>query len=656
MASFFIRLIMRRNLPVFLFLCSLALAFYCYFPGLHGPFLFDDIVNIVQNPYLKINTLDAASIEAAARSMGNGISGRPISMASFAINHHYFGAAPYGFKLVNLGIHLLNGICVFVLTSLILGIHQRHNAPELCTERLRWISLATASAWLLHPLNLTSVLYVVQRMTSLSAMFTLLGLIAYLYGRRRQLEGHAGWGWILLAFFVFMPLAFLSKENGALLPVFMLLAEAILLNFMASTTKSRVALIGLFLAAVMLPLVLLAIYLLYNPAWLLGGYDIRDFSMIERLMTEARVLWFYLRLIIIPDISQLGLQHDDIPISRGLFAPYSTLFACIGILLLIGSALVLKKRYPIAAFGILFFLLGHSIESSVIALEIAHEHRNYLPIYGILLMAFYYTLATSFPDKSYKLRQAASVVFVLFFTAVTAIRAEQWADENELKLMEVAHHPDSLRANADAAYVYTFLPAFSPDQAEQHYRLAISHYQKTADLSPSDTFGLFGLIALNSRYGKQVNEHWVRELEYRLEYRPFAPAAVNSLISLEKCVSSGRCALPKSTMAGILTAALRNPTLHGGTRVGALFAWSNFLFKSMNDRDAALDAARAAANGAPDQPDTQLTYIKFLLNLGKPEEAKERIIRFRLTDKTKIYHAQLHELEKLVTTMEQPQH
>ncbi|MFZ2540841.1 MAG: tetratricopeptide repeat protein [Gallionella sp.] len=640
---------MRYPLPVFLFTCSLVLAFFCFRPGLQGHFLFDDTINIVENTYLKIDTLNTASLKAAAFSMGSGISGRPLSMASFALDYYFNGPAPYGFKLTNLVIHLLNGVCIFVLTTLVLEIHRRCHAPELSPYRLRWVSLAVVSAWLLHPLNLTGVLYVVQRMASLSVLFTLLGLIAYLYGRRRQLDDHAGWGWILAGLLLFTPLAVLSKESGALLPALMLLMEVVLLNFQAPATRTRHKLMALFAATVVLPTIVLTVYSLYKPAWLLVGYNIRDFTLPERLMTEARVLWFYLRLIIVPDISQLGLQHDDISISRGLLAPYSTLFASIGIALLAVAAFLLRKRHPIATFGILFFLLGHSVESSVIALEIAHEHRNYLPIYGILLMMFYYLLSPAWHKDTLRLRQALAVILVLFLGAVTAIRAGQWADANGLKIMEVAHHPNSLRANTDVAYIYAFLPAFSPEQAEEHYRLALSHYQKAADLSSTDTSGLLGLVGLNAQRGRPVDERWVHELEYRLEHRPFAPAAANSLMHLEKCLTKGTCRHSPQDMARLLQAALRNPTLYGQGRSSVQFAWSNLLFLAMHDRDAALEAAYKAMEAAPADLETRITLIKFLLNLGKPDEATKQITLLRELDGMEIYKEQLDELEKLVT-------
>ena len=647
------KFITQQRVIVFLLLLMLVVALQAYLPGAKGDFLFDDSINIVENTALKIHTLDAGSLTAAAFSMGNGIAGRPLSMASFALDYYFNGPEPYGFKLTNIIIHLLNGVGIFVLTSLILGICGSRHDLKFGPERLRWVALAVAAAWLLHPLNLTGVLYVVQRMASLSALFTLFGLICYLHGRRRQLDGHAGWGWILPSFFLFTPLALLSKENGALLPALMLLAEVILLNFQASSARARNILVALFAATVILPTVALIAYSFYNPSWILVGYNIRDFSLPERLMTEARVLWFYLRLIVVPDIAQLGLYHDDIAISRGLLTPWTTLLACLGILSLAGVAVWLRKRQPLAAFGILFFLLGHSIESSVIALEIAHEHRNYLPDFGILLALFYYLLSPSWQKNSLRVRQMFVVVLILFFGGITTLRASQWADPIGLKMMEVTHHPDSLRANSEVAYIYAFLPAFSPQQAEEYFQLAAGHYQKAAELSSTDTSGLLGLVGLYSMRGRPIREDWGGDLAYRLEHYPFAPEASNSLMHLEKCLTRGKCRHSPQDMARLLQAALHNPTLYGKARSNVQFAHSNFLFMVLHERDAALDAAYKAVEATPGDLDTRITLIRFLLNQGWHGKVIEQIIILRHLDKKEIYREELDELEKLAT-MPQP--
>lgn len=644
---------MRRFLPFPLFAFSLVLAFFCYQPGLYGGFLFDDVINIIENAALNVAVLDTLSLSAAAFSMGSGLSARPFSMVSFALDYYFNGPAPYGFKLTNLIIHLVNGTLTFLLSLLVLDILRHRHAPQLVAEHARWVALAVATAWLLHPLNLTGVLYVVQRMASLSALFTLLGLTCYLYGRKCQLDGYAGWGWILPAFFLFTPLALLCKETGALLPAFMLLAEFTLLGFRAPTGRSRRILIGLFVLSIGLPLLVLLGYTLWKPDWILAGYRIRDFTLPERLMTEARVLWFYLRLILVPDISQLGMYHDDLAISRGLLSPWTTLFAGLGIVLLAAIAVGLRKRQPLAAFGILFFLLGHSVESSFIPLEIAHEHRNYLPDYGILLVAFYYLLSPEWLKDTVRLRRVLALVLILFFAGVTAMRSGQWANEYELKMMEVAHHPDSPRANAEVAYIYAFMPGLSAQQTEEYRSLAFHHYRKAAELSISDTSGLFGLLGLSAMRGEAIEEEWVKQLEDRLRHYPVSPAAANSLMHLEKCLTGGICKHSPQIMARLLAAALRNKSLGGKRRSNVQFAWSNLLFLKLQRPEQAFEAARKALAAAPNDAETRITFIKFMLNQGHPAEAKAEIARLRQLDTLKIYGERLDELEKLAT-MPQP--
>ena len=642
---------MKRHLPNFLLLACLSLTFLLYFPGTSGYFLFDDTFNIVGNARIKIQSLDFLTLRRAALSGDAGLLGRPLSMLSFALNFYANGLNPYYFKLTNIVIHLFNGICVYVLTVLILETCRQRDLTGFTLTYARWISLAVASAWLLHPLNLTGVLYIVQRMTSLAALFTLLGLISYVYGRQKLESGMAGWGWILASFALFTPLAAFSKENGVLLPVFMLLIEFIFFRFQAPSAGARRMLMALFGISVFLPFAALIAYFIANPAWLTAGYSIRDFTLTERLMTEARVLWFYMQTLLAPNLTQLGLYHDDIPLSKSLFEPLSTFFSCIGILLLAALAFVFRKRHPIAAFGILFFLVGHSIESSVLALELVHEHRNYLPIYGLLFILFYTLLYPLRHTKSLKARQCLAVFFILVFAGLTFMRATQWGNYSLMKQMAAANHPNSIRANAELGALYAAMPASSQAQDQEYYRRAYEYYAKAASLSPADTSGLFGLIVLNSKHRLPLEESWVPTLAGRIESHPFSPYTGNSLASLEKCMSIADCPVSPEIMETLIQAALRNPTLQGNAKAQVLFAWSDFLFKVKNQPDAAAAEAYRAVAANPQDLDNQITLIIMLINLGKPTEAQTRINQTRQLDRTGVHIHALDELAKQAATM-----
>lgn len=644
---------MRRYFPYILLLACLILAFFVYLPGATGYFLFDDTINIVDNTRIKIQSFDFLSLKQAAFSGDAGVLGRPVSELSFALNYYFNGLNPYYFKLTNIVIHLLNGICVYILTYLILEACRQRDLTGFSQTYVRWVSLAVASAWLLHPLNLTGVLYIVQRMTSLAALFTFLGLIFYVHGRQQLVSGKAGWGWILSGFLLFTPLAALSKENGALLPVFMLLIEIIFFRFQAPSTGIRRKLIALFSISVLLPFFALLIYSVVNPAWLTGGYSLRDFTLTERLMTEARIIWFYMQNILIPNPVQLGMYHDDIPISKSMFEPISTIFASIGILLLVILAVLFRKKQPIAAFGVLFFLIGHSIESSVIALELVHEHRNYLPNYGLLLILFYYLLYPLRHLQSLKARQALAVFFIFMFAGLTFMRATEWGDPVLMKEREVAHHPNSIRANIAMGAFYEVLPPSSQAEADDFYHRAYGYYVKAAELAPSDTLGLFGLITLNLTHKLPVEDSWVSALAGRIESNPFAPSTSNSLAGLVKCMIEGKCASSPHIMEKLIQAALRNPTLHGKAKTQVLFAWSDFLFRVKHDREAATVAAYDAVKAFPSDLDFHITLITMLINMGKSNEARTQIERTRLLDKMQVYTFALNELEGFITTPSQ---
>jgi hypothetical protein len=327
---------------LFIFLCLLTVA--VYYPGLSGDYMFDDMQNLLLNNRLELDTLDLTSLQAASFSSGSGTLRRPVSMASFALNRYFFGIAPYSHKVINLAIHVLTGICLLVLGRLILKSYREYRNPGLSPAAITWLPVIVSGIWLVHPLNLTSVLYIVQRMTSLAALFTVLGLCCYTLGRHRQLKGRAGWAWIFTGLFLFGGLAVLSKENGALLPLYMLVIEATLYRFRDQEGNFDKKIAGFFLLFLLVPVLGFLLWLILKPGPFLGGYLNRDFTLTERILTETRVLVFYLKQILIPAISELGLYHDDIKISRSLFSPVTTLYAIFTLFCIAAAALLLIKR------------------------------------------------------------------------------------------------------------------------------------------------------------------------------------------------------------------------------------------------------------------------------------------------------------------------
>lgn len=424
-----------------------------YLPGLYGPFLFDDLDNIVSNDYLRLKDLSYASLRNAALSSESGILNRPFPVLSFALNFYFNNnsAAAFPFKLTNVAIHCLNGLLVFWFLYISLNrlAVNQNDFSGLKPHYTLFLSFGAALLWTAHPIHLTSVLYIVQRMTSISAMFVLLALITYVVGRTSSLSGNKlrGTLYITCGTILFGLMGIFSKENAALLPLYILIIELTLFShewpwsLWAGLNKKKQYLIvtGSFVIA--------AAIMVYFIDYFLPGYSSRHFSLTERMLTEPRILLFYLSLIFLPRIDAFGIYHDDIAISSNVLDPWTTLPAIAFIVLLLAIAVLLMKKHKIISFAIFWFFSSHLIESTIIPLELAHEHRNYLAAIGPVVLIVYLTyLAVQHTEK--KRLWGIPVLFLALFITNTSLRAWHWSDTARLYGFEVFNHPNSARAQA----------------------------------------------------------------------------------------------------------------------------------------------------------------------------------------------------------------
>ncbi|MCI0401856.1 MAG: pilus assembly protein PilF [Gammaproteobacteria bacterium] len=548
----------------------LVLTALVYAPGLSGGFAFDDEPNILMNERLAVEGWSLEGLKEASLSGYAGPFKRPISMLSFALNHVLGGFNPFYFKLTNLFIHLVNGVLIYALVCLLLRAYRHITARPLARETIGWLALGVTGAWLLHPLNLTAVLYVVQRMTSLSASFILLGLLCYLTGRLRQLVGKPGALWLFLGTASFGGLAILSKESGALLPLYALACESVLLRFQARRREDSywiAAYYGLFLLA---PFLMAATYLLTHPEWLTERYLIHPFDPGGRLLSEARVLWFYLAMVLVPNPVALGLFHDDIAISTGLFSPPSTLWAVLGLLLLGVLGWKVRRRATLVAFAVFWFLAGHSLESTVIPLELVHEHRNYLPALGPLIAFFYYVFLPPGHATYHRAIRFAGVALIGLYAFVTLIRADQWRHPVTQTAVEVAHHPDSPRAQYELGRIYFIL--FSRERNPEYSKRAREHFHKAIALDDNRNKPLFALIQLAYLNNSEPDPELLALLRERLRDKPYQVGEVIDLKFLVECQRSGRCKLGHDEVIAIFHAALANPTVSPATEA-LLLTW-----------------------------------------------------------------------------------
>ncbi len=414
----------------------LGITIAVYWIGLASPFLLDDIPNL-QN-IGQHNELGMWRDLALYILQGHsGFLGRPLSMASFYLNDQSWpGMSSTDFKYTNLMLHLLNGVLLFWLC---LKLLPRLPLP---TDWKQWLPLLATAAWLLNPMHINTVLYAVQRMTELGALFTLTGLLCYLQGRDLlQTRPSHGWLWLAGGGGLSLLLALLSKENGILLVLYVLVLEYTLLRPLGSlSSRSLNIALGVF---AWLPLALLCLMLI-KWGWI--DHTSRPFTTVERLMTETRILWDYLGRILLPRMGDNSLLRDDYAISHNLFNPITTLPAILGILGAILLAWRVRQRLPVLSFGILWFLGGHMLESTTIALELYFDHRNYLPMFGpVFALAYYSLYAMQRSAPLHRIIPAALALYIGLTAFVTHNIAQQWSDPPRLIAGWLEYHPKSLR-------------------------------------------------------------------------------------------------------------------------------------------------------------------------------------------------------------------
>jgi len=638
-----------------LLLAILVFTAAIYAPGLRGPFAFDDFNNIVRNKNL---VFDGSSVEDVRQALLSGIAGplkRPISMLSFAANRTTTGLDPFGFKLTNLAIHLLNGLLVYSLVRRLLALREKHFGERFNGAPI--IAAAACALWLVHPAQLTSVLYVVQRMTSLSATFVFCGLLLYLSCRAQLLAGRP-WLWRLwIGVPTMMLLGSLTKENGALLPVFALTIEYCLLQFKSAPKRRVGSLAQFYLLFVALPVLAAVAYMVLNPEWLQKPQLARPYTVFERVLTESRVLFLYLKLLVFPSIADFALYYDDFRISRSLLDPPTTVLAVGTLTLLLTAALVLRRRTPWFAFAVLWFMAAHLLESTVIMLELVHVHRNYIAYLGPILAG---SVAVSrLPvAKSSRIGPWAVVTLVLATGGITALRAQQWSNPSELAAYEVHHRPGSARANYDLGRLYYI--AHYNSKKDEYLSKARQYFERSSELDRNSINGLVGLLIINSGARYQAEDPAMAELIRRLQHRPVTPSDVHYLRSLVDCQGEETCNRPTGDILNIYGAALGHPGLHGKIKADLLALTGMYYANHLRDLPACIRLMNEAVGLVPTDPNHRLNLVQAYLAQGDIDAGSTELRKAASLDSFGVYRERIDSLERDIEELRKtdatPQH
>jgi Flp pilus assembly protein TadD len=411
------------RVPLLAWFGVLALAFVAYLPALRVGWVLDDTWNIVSNPALHWTEISAEGFRQVREQTLN--SGRDAANLSFALNHLVGGLDPFGFHLVNVLIHLLVGTALLWLAWEYL---QSVPVADLPSRRAWMAAVVPAALFLVHPLNTQAVTYVVQRMASLAALFCVLSLAAYLRGRREPRAGRAV-AWFVVAALAWA-LALGSKENAAALPLVVLVWEWCFRRAQWVDRWRRAAPLAKVGVAAVVSVSVVGVGRVVwryvgGPARWLETLPARDFSPLERVLTQARVNLTYLGQLVWPAPGSLNLDHDVV-VSRGLLDPITTLPAVLFWVVAVGGAVVLARRKPLLGFPLLAYVGFHLVEAGPLNLELMHEHRMYLPMTMLALFGTATLVTVRVPRWRMVLAGAGTVATAL--GVLTFTRNALWAD------------------------------------------------------------------------------------------------------------------------------------------------------------------------------------------------------------------------------------
>lgn len=592
------------------------LTFAIYSTGLSGAWLFDDYPNIVDNPGVRPASFDLPSLLNAALSSPSSDFKRPLASLSFAINFLITGMDPFAMKATNVVIHLLNGLMAFLLLrALLRQARDQFNAD-------RTAALA-ATAWLLLSINLTSVLYTVQRMESMANFFVLLGLYAYVAGRTRMLAGRSGFGLSAGGILLCTGIGALAKETAVMLPLYAFLVEAVLFRWRQHNEAARQRIDRRLIAFFIL---VLAVPMVVGSAWLAPSildpqtWARRDFTLGTRLLSEARIVVDYIGWTLVPTPRALSFYHDDFVISQGLLQPWTTLASILALAALSALAWRLRHSRPLVTLGIAWYLGCHLLTATVLPLELVYEHRNYFASLGLILAVtdlVAHALATARAGRA--LIATLVTALVAWQAGLTLLTARSWGDPLALASELAYRGPNSPRAQYELGRTYVI---YSHYRADSPYAdLARAPLERAAAIDGSSILPEQALIFMNSRMDRPIERAWWASMTRKLASRPPTVQDESSLDALSACLREASCHFPAQDLLDAYLAAMDHPK--PSARLLAMYA--NFAWSTLNDKPLALRVQKEAVAASPAETAYRIGLAKMATGTGDFAEANAQI-------------------------------
>ncbi|WP_255548397.1 hypothetical protein [Luteibacter sp. dw_328] len=614
-----------RSRPWFWLLAALLGTAAAYAPGISGSFLFDDFPNIVDNEGVHVTTWSVPALLNAALSSPSSEFKRPLASLSFAMNYLISGADPAAMKATNIVIHLLNGIAAFALLRLLSAGATRE--PRRRDEAL---AAMAAALWLVMPINVTAVLYVVQRMESLANLFVLLALLGYVAGRRDMLL--RGRSIAVAATSIVLGSAFglLCKETAILTPLYAAIIEVIVFRGQGharqdGSVRTSRSVITFFLLVLVLPFIagsIMVVPSLFTHA----TWAPRSFTMPERLLSECRIVVDYIAWTLLPTPPNLSFYHDDFIVSTGWLQPWTTLVSALALAALAMTAWLLRKRKPLVALGIALFFACHTLTATIIPLELIYEHRNYFSSLGLALALVTLARADDATGIQSPRRRATILglaVLGAYYLGMTAFTATRWANPLSLAQELAIRAPDSPRAQYELGRTYVIASGYRP--TSPFVQPAYAALEKAAALPRSSTLAEQALIFFAAKLHQPIKDAWWASMEAKLRTGPVSIEDESAIMSLATCALQQGCDLPFNKLLDVYQAALSHPAPHSRL----LAAYADFAWSGLDDHTLGYAMIRLATEKEPAEPAYHVTTLRFALAMGDRKVADDQMARLR---------------------------
>ncbi|GAA5141961.1 hypothetical protein GCM10025767_29920 [Thalassotalea piscium] len=430
--------------------------FLAYSNSFLVPFLFDDITSIVEKQKVYIEGFSAIYQEFGQRLL---------VYLTFYGNYQLHQLDVWGYHLVNTCIHLISAFFVYLLTLEILKANQilvlKERAPLL---NIQWFALLVCLLFALHPLQTQAVTYIVQRTTSLAALFYIATMFSYF--KFRFAEKHTHKTVMFIATFALFVLAVLTKQNTYTLPGALLVLEIIFIYPILRYSPRIPLIIGACLTVVM------AISLLIFPEIVIAldaaSKETTDFTRLAYFESQLTILVHYITLFIYP----VNLQVEYIyPLADGnLLDSIGYLFAYA---VAISVAFFYRRKEPILAFAIIFFFIAHAVESSFIPIsDLVFEHRTYLPNLSLCLLAIFFLQKIA--SKQLFTVKVVTLLIIVVLAYLTYQRNEVWSDPEKL-------YANELKINDNKPRIYASLGDYY--RLDSKHKLSADNYKKAYELT-----------------------------------------------------------------------------------------------------------------------------------------------------------------------------